>query len=317
MIWQYPEIPNRSDWVLILAVGLVTFVWGALAGFNFPSVAVSVLANAALLMFCAGYLKAQNKLPVVSALFGALAWILTIATVMSHASYVWASANLPMRDDTFAHLDAALGVDARTITQGTGVYGWFATASLVAYCKTAYQMFLAFGVLMYCRQHERLADTFSILAIGGVATLVLSTLFPAADAFDYYRFTENDLGKLNGTGVGVWHLEHLNALRSGVMRTFPTTDWQGLVTFPSFHTIYALSGGYALATNRWLAWPSAIFSGFVLFTTIPIGGHYFIDVVGGVAIFVASVWYVEGRRRQASGAGEPVSARRQPALAAV
>lgn len=306
MVWQRPEIPNASDWGLIAATGIVTFVWGYLAGFNLPSVAVSVLGNACLLLFCAGYLKAQDKLPVLSALFGALAWILATATIMSHASYVWATANLPMVDDTLARMDKALGADARAITQSTGAFGWFAYASLVAYSKTAYQMFLAFGVLMVCRQYERLADTFSILTIGMVATLILSTLFPAADAFDYYKFTDADVGKLAGTGVGVWHLEHLYALRSGAMRTFPTTDWQGLVTFPSFHTIYALAGGYALATNRWLAWPAAIFSGFVLFTTVPIGGHYFVDVVGGVAIFMATVWYVEARRGRVVSGLSPV-----------
>lgn len=300
VVWQRPEIPNLSDWSLIAATGAVTFVWGYLAGFNLPSVAVTALGNAMLLLFCAGYLKAQNKLPDLAVLFGALAWVLATATIMSHASYVWASANLPMVDGALARIDTALGADARAITQSTGAFSWLSYVSLVAYSKTAYQMFLAFAVLMYFRQHERLADTFSILTIGMVATLVLSTLFPAADAFDYYKFTEADLGHLSGTGAGLWHLEHLNALRSGAMRTFPTTDWQGLVTFPSFHTIYALAGGYALATTRYLAWPSAIFSGFVLFTTVPIGGHYFVDIVGGVAIFMVSVRWVEARRGRTS-----------------
>ena len=73
--------------------------------------------------------------------------------------------------------------------------------------------------------------------------------------------------------------------------------WRGLITFPSFHAIVALTGLYAAYPIRCLFWPAALFTGPILISTLPVGGHYAIDVIAAVAIVAVSILWVERRRK--------------------
>jgi membrane-associated phospholipid phosphatase len=289
---------------LLAAAALVTAGAGLLAGFAFEPAVLVLIVNVLALLALAGHLSARTLWPRLSALLATMAWIVATATIMSHASYVFAAANLPLCDGVLARIDAVIGIDVPQLARATGESEWLSFASAFVYSKTAYQLFFAYFVLIATQQYARLADTLSILLLGMTATLVLSALFPAVGAFVHHHVADADLGHLEGIRAGVWHLDHFLALRDGTMRAFPTTQWEGLVTFPSFHTIYALAGAYALANSRWLALPASLFSGAVIFSTVPVGGHHFIDVVAGLLIFAACVSLVEARRKRA----QPLSA---------
>ena len=41
--------------------------------------------------------------------------------------------------------------------------------------------------------------------------------------------------------------------------------------------------------DRLLRWPSIIWNGLVIVSTIPIGGHYYVDLIAGAAMFAVIV----------------------------
>ena len=107
------------------------------------------------------------------------------------------------------------------------------------------------------------------------------------------------------------------ALRSGALHAFPAVKWHGIVTFPSFHVIYSLTGLYAVAHIRPLAIVSALVSAAVAVSAVPVGGHYAIDIVCGAAVWCAAVVFVERRRARLDAVTGTQKANMQPVFAGI
>ncbi len=124
------------------------------------------------------------------------------------------------------------------------------------------------------------------LFLTGFAAIVLSAVFPAVGAYILYQ-PDQAVRDAISADSGVWHLAHFEALRNGTFTVYDVRKTEGLVTFPSYHTAAALVipialRGLGLVTA--LAWG---FAGLVILSTIPIGGHYLIDVIAGAAMTYA------------------------------
>jgi membrane-associated phospholipid phosphatase len=83
------------------------------------------------------------------------------------------------------------------------------------------------------------------------------------------------------------YLEHMRALRAGEYGSFTYRYAEGLVTFPSFHTIAALLCAMAYVHRRLLFFPFAILNAAVILSTITTGWHYLSDVLAGIAVYGA------------------------------
>ncbi|MET0589353.1 MAG: phosphatase PAP2 family protein [Novosphingobium sp.] len=59
------------------------------------------------------------------------------------------------------------------------------------------------------------------------------------------------------------------------------------VCFPSFHTAMALVIVQGFAQSR-LRWPAVIWGALTILSTIPMGGHYVTDLLGGMAVWAVS-----------------------------
>lgn len=121
----------------------------------------------------------------------------------------------------------------------------------------------------------------SVLAMQLVA--LLSIAMPAIGAMAHLK-----MGDLQGAGLpagaGVYHLEAFAHFYSGEGGVLRLADLGGLVTFPSFHTVLALLATQALWDTR-LRWIGVAWTAAVIVSTIPIGGHYVIDLAAGFAIW--------------------------------
>lgn len=58
----------------------------------------------------------------------------------------------------------------------------------------------------------------------------------------------------------------------------------GIVTFPSFHAASATLFAWGFWSIRWARWPMLAINVGMILASVPIGGHYFIDVVAGTLI---------------------------------
>jgi membrane-associated phospholipid phosphatase len=97
-----------------------------------------------------------------------------------------------------------------------------------------------------------------------------------------------DFPNISGGGY-LAELRDLPPVRDGSLRHLELLGLAGLVTFPSFHAGSAILYAWALWPVRWFR-PVAILCNAAMLAATPIdGGHYFIDVIAGVAVAVLAI----------------------------
>ena len=203
-------------------------------------------------------------------------------------SYLSASLGWPLRDAELAAVDKWMGFDwieFLRITNSSPIVGYSLT---LAYKSTAAQMFLLSMFLSLAGMRERLSELLALLAITALATLVINMAIPAAGAYAFYspsREMFNHFSQL----AGMWHYEVLLQLRTLPVPVLDFAKVEGLVTFPSFHTVLAIITTYSARDHKYVFLPVACLNAAVIVSTVPEGGHYLIDVIAGVAIAVGSI----------------------------
>ncbi len=87
-------------------------------------------------------------------------------------------------------------------------------------------------------------------------------------------------------GAGIFAFDAVKRFREPDIAVLGLSDLEGVITFPSFHTVMALLMIQAWSWNCALAVPIVTWNLAVIFTTLPIGGHYLVDLVAGVLVWL-------------------------------
>ena len=295
MQFSFPDFPRRIDWAILAAIAVVTSVLGWALGFSGPhSNHLSVVVQFLILLLFVSYVPCRTLFPLPVTVLCLILWAGLAVVTNGYATYVLAATNLPLWDSTFAAADHLFGLDHVALRDFAGSNEFLSNVLVFAYVNTATPLLVVVVLLIARGDIERLANTVSILAISVTATLVLFTIFPAIGAYPYFGMTVEHAPFLAKAPTNSWYA-HYAALRDGSMRAFPRDDWKAIVDFPSFHAIYTLIGLYAVAHIRLLAIIYMAFSAVVLVSTLPIGGHYFVDVIAGFIIWAVAIRIVEGQ----------------------
>jgi membrane-associated phospholipid phosphatase len=264
------------------ALGLMIFGW---AGIVMDAASWRTLALiggiAATLVLAAAWLG--NETATSSAI--SVAAFLAIPAPLAILSYATASlgGQLPLADAGLARIDAAFGFDWLAAIEWFNAYPTLVWLLGHAYHGTIVPLIYVFVLLNVLGRRDRLLDFMTLFVGSCIAANILSGLVPAIGAYVHFQ-PEAALRSAISADAGVWHLAHFEALRSGMFTRFSLIATEGLVTFPSFHTAAALCvplalRGYGALTA--IAWAAALA---IIVSTIPIGGHYLIDVIAGAAM---------------------------------
>jgi membrane-associated phospholipid phosphatase len=88
-----------------------------------------------------------------------------------------------------------------------------------------------------------------------------------------------------------YHTVHeVPALRDGSLRLLDVFRLGPVLTFPSFHAVYAILFIWSTWPVRWLRPFALLLNGTMLVSTPVGGGHYFIDVTTGMVIAGLSIY---------------------------
>jgi hypothetical protein len=99
------------------------------------------------------------------------------------------------------------------------------------------------------------------------------------------------IGKIGHVGLN--YVEIITSLRSGTLKNFSYVGGEGIVTFPSFHTTFAILFVYASYRASKLSLIFFAPLNIVMLVSIPpIGGHYITDLFGGAAVAILSIAFV-------------------------
>jgi membrane-associated phospholipid phosphatase len=281
------------DALLIALLGLEYPV----SDFATPVVILTVLAGVAI------FYQRVRPTPNFVCCTAALMQLVAFSTAFVVLTYCIAATGQPLVDAELARFDESLGVQVPAVMAWANARPQFASALDFAYNTILPQTALVVVILGFLgerRSLERFMLTFILCAL---VTGAAFYFWPADGPFTAYGYATN-ASQAN-------YLEHFHGMRSGERTLATWRGAEGLITFPSFHTTWAILLAWALRRRPVLFCFSVVLNAAVVLSTMTTGWHYLADVVGGVVVCVI-VWPLAGwisnridRAEAGSGIGRP------------
>lgn len=250
-----------------------------------------------LLGAAAAYYRRRGETRFVLCLT-ALLHVTLYSAVFCLLMYTLATTGRPLVDPLLARWDAACGVHLPAIVQWTSRHPAVRATLEWAYNSLLWQTPLVIVVLGFSGDRLRLEGFVRQFMLATLLCAFLFALFPAEGPFAYYGYETS--------ATQARYLEHLHGLRDGSRTVISWNGAEGLITFPSFHTTWALLLAWSLRGYRWLGMVSAAINLLVIASTLTTGWHYLVDVLGGVATGGAAI--ALSARWERSGAPIPALA---------
>ncbi len=299
---------DRMSWWLI---GMMTIacLW-AVHGLGFrlePARAAITVFGLAILHAAALYGRVRGRPRLRT---GATAFLqMTLFTVIGVVlSYALAARAGPLWDGRLAAADRALGFDWPAVFHAADRSAAALWIGGIAYHSLTIQMIVAIVVLSATRREDRLRIAIAAAILSGFATILISGVTPAmgnvVDPAGYRRLWPS---------VAWMEQDMLRGLRAGTWRTLDLTQLMGIVSFPSYHATLPMILAWAQRdVPRWRL-IAPVWAGLTIVATPLFGGHYGVDVLGGIVLAVLALGIVPVllrgmARADAGGRGQDMAA---------
>ena len=281
-----------AAWSLIGAMLVIDLIWA-------PSVGLSIggwwqtIAAVGVLLLVAGRYRHRSRTLVDMASSAAL-WIAFSATGCV-LTYLGATCAMPLQDAALTRLDQALGFD--WVGWRDWVAAWPAVnlALSLAYPSLMLQILLSGLLLPLLGLAGRSVELAFLAALTILPTTAVSALWPALGPFATFG------------GERAEYLPHVLLLRAPGPWHFDLPTMQGILTMPSYHAVLALLFTYACRGTGWLGWAVAAVNAAMLLSIAPIGGHYLMDIIVGLAIAALCILAVRGAAARLPSPGQPAT----------
>ena len=202
-------------------------------------------------------------------------------------TYLATAAAWPLRDGVLVALDSQLGFNWLEMLVSLNEHSVLAALLVKAYQSTGFAFIGSVLWLSIAGRGERLAELLAILCMSLLGLCVGMLIAPAAGAFAYYQPSPAFFSHF---GSDLWpFFRTFSALRNGQLAVIDFAAADGIVSFPSFHTVLGMITTYAVRDARWLLASVAVLSATMIVSTLPVGGHHLVDVLAGAVIAVAAI----------------------------
>jgi membrane-associated phospholipid phosphatase len=294
-------------WLFAIALFNTTgvgFAWSSLL----PQI---VLAAIAALGFA--YYRHYRLDENVRTMFEVTLFFVVLTPPLAAVVYPLQALNYPLYDAQFAAVDSAMGFDWMAHLTWVSQHPTIATVLTFTYHSCMLQLAVLLIALRNTQRFEQLREFAVLFVLTAIAVTLVATLVPAEGAYAFHNPPGN-IRLASEPLAGIYHLEHVRALRAGVMKSVSLMNLVGLVTFPSFHVIFAILLAWSSRGLRFLFIPAVILNIVVAISALTIGGHYLIDLIAGAAIGFAAIYLYHFRdiailsRVSVVSAGRPIAA---------
>lgn len=266
-------------WTLTWIVLCIDVVWLLLAGWSVSGRGVAVIVLAAAAFFAPLAIGRYRRDLRINTTVRAAALLIVFQAAGATLSYLVVSTNAALVDAPLAAWDRALGFDWLALQSWLQSHPSAQTTLRIAYQSGLLQLVFVVLFLGFGARSDRLDEFMRLFIVATLLTILASGLFPAAGAWKHYALTGTfDLSSLS----------HFEQLRDGRMRDIPLGNMQGLISIPSLHAAMAVLLVHAMRETRLL--PAFVVLNAAMLVSTPIdGGHYFVDVLAGVALAIGLI----------------------------
>jgi membrane-associated phospholipid phosphatase len=286
--------PSRTLWTLILGISALSLTIWAATGVGLKALDVlGLLGVVALLLGISAVYTRLRPDPRLARLARAMAELFLLIFMIGSLSYSGTTLAMPLRDDWFQAMDEALGFDWRYWLSVLDAHPEVHNVLVVAYHSMLPQTVVVAVALAAVQAYDHLDRYLLSYGLAAVATVAIAAAVPALSPLVHLGIQAADHPHIV-LAVPLEFQEQANALREGRLKLIDLSGAQGLVTFPSFHTVSAVILILAFAAVPYLRWV-ALALNVLMLVAIPIeGSHYIVDVLAG-AVLALAAWALAGR----------------------
>lgn len=278
---------NAALWIVIGAVSAIDAVWLMLSGIkiNFGITLPVVFLFLLVTNLFYTYIRPNSG---IATLTTTLAQLLAFTSANLVLIYLTVTSNLPLADQNFDAADAALGL------HWPFLFNWVKDRPVVvlifevAYYSITPQAVAVPLILVSIGRVDRAREFVWLFAITLLIITPIAWLLPAESAWVYYNVTDR---------IHAYHMDIFTALRSGNAKEIVMETAEGVVTFPSFHAALGLILIY-VSRGIGILFPCLAILNLLMIASTPTeGGHYFIDVIAGLAMVPIAILILRSKTR--------------------
>ncbi len=272
----------RAKWLLIAAIivldaiGLAHFrMHLSWAGLERGSGALVLLVG------MTGFYTYQRPNDRIADIAHTMALIVAFFAAIAVFSYVATATALPLADAELAAADHALGFDWPIWFAWVEAHPMLWLVLKLAYESAIPQLVVIALYLAFSGQPERNSELLWTMMLSLFVIVPVSVLLPAGGAWVHYdamRF------------ANLAQVRDFLALRNGTLHELDLPRLEGLINFPSFHTVLAVLFAYVLRKRRALFIAATLLNLVMIVSVLSEGGHYLVDVISGIAVAAGAIW---------------------------
>lgn len=260
-------------WTAVIATALASVLGIAASGFT-ARLSAPTVVSVLVLLAAAWYYRGE---PSFALCLGSLLAVVLFSTGFVALTYLGARPARPLVDGSLEAWDAALGFHVPDLVAWVRHSPWDRPLQL-AYNSMLPQTAAVIALLGFAGDKERLNLFLLRMILGGMICLAFFLALPAEGPFQVYG--------LSPSSSQVNYLNHLHALRTGAMTHLDYCDLEGLITFPSFHTVWAILLAIACLDRPVIRVFSIVLNGAVILATLTTGWHYLSDVLAAILVTI-------------------------------
>jgi hypothetical protein len=285
--WRFFQL----NWIPIALMGAALAVSLALTDFRIGLAGLAITLGFVAVYAGFAYANARSATrhdPQVMFALGSTAQLVLITALMTPLTYVAGAANFPLQDANLLAIDRALGLDWRAYVDFVNDRPLLATWLSYGYTMIRWPVFAIPVVLAAAYRFQRMQEFTFAFSIALIVTTAVSTFVPAIGVFQQIGLDPASFANID-PGAYLAQMRDLGPVREGRLRELDLLNLAGIVTFPSFHACSAVLYAWAFWQVWWMRPIALLANGAMLAATPVDGGHYFIDLIAGIAVAALAI----------------------------
>ncbi|HWD13790.1 phosphatase PAP2 family protein [Pseudochrobactrum sp. sp1633] len=252
-----------------------------------------ITVAASLLLMCIGLIyRGLNRSETIAVVTICTSLMVAFTSAMALLNYVFLPNHRIGLDQWLLQFDAVFGYNWADMVRWSVHKPILNELMRYAYLSSLPQMVVLILMLGLGAQIRRLHVMLMTLMLSASLAVVFWILFPTAGPSAYLMLDQETASISHQVLDKAYGKKMLDLLVYGEEQIRPS-QMIGLIAFPSYHTVLALVGIWFSRSLKWMFPVFLIVNLLVFPATLAHGGHYLIDLAGGLILFLICLWGAE------------------------